>query len=76
MRKLLFFVPRFLTLFRVLEPVEGKPTCFVAVKARKEHLDMPKITIAYLSVFTFLGYTKILRSSISEVDSSYLKRMT
>ena len=73
MRKLLFFVPRFLTLFRVLEPVEDTPNCFVAVKARKEHLDIPKLTVASMSVFTFLGYTKILRSSISEIDSSELK---
>ena len=74
MRKLLFFVPRFITLFRVLEPVEDSPDCYVAVKARKEHLDMPNLTVAYLKVFTFLGYTKILSSSISEIDSSDLKR--
>ena len=74
MRKLLFFVPRFITLFRVLEPVEDRPNCFVAVKARKEHLDMPKITLACMKVFTFLGYTKVLRSSISEIDSNDLKR--
>lgn len=67
-------MPRFLTLFRVLEPVDDRPNCFVAVKARKEHLDMPKITIAYMNVFTFLGYTKILRSSVSVIDSSELKR--
>ena len=73
MRKLLFFVPRFLTLFRVLEPVEDSPDCYVAVKARKEHLDMPNLTVAHLKVFTFLGYTKILQSSISEIDSSDLK---
>lgn len=76
MRKLLFFVPRFLTLFRVLEPVEDTPNCFVAVKARKEHLDIPKLTVASMSVFTFLGYTKILRSYVSEVDTSELKRMS
>lgn len=74
MRKLLFFVPRFLTLFRILEPVEDRPNCFVAVKAKKEHLNMPKLTIAYMNVFTFLGYTKILRSSISEIDTADLKR--
>lgn len=73
MRKLLFFVPRFITLFRILEPVEDSPDCYVAVKARKEHLDMPNLTVAYLKVFTFLGYTKILQSSISEIDTSDLK---
>lgn len=74
MRRLLFFIPRFITLFRILEPVEDRPNCFLAVRARKEHLDMPKLTVAYMKVFTFLGYTKILRSSISEIDSSDLKR--
>ena len=74
MRKLLFFVPRFITLFRVLEPIEDSPNCFVAVRVRKEHLVMPKVTIAYMNVFTFLGYTKILRSFVSEIDSSDLKR--
>lgn len=76
MRKLLFFVPRFITLFRILEPVEDTPNCFVAVKPTKEHLNLPKLTIAHMHVFTFLGYSKVLRSSVSEVDSSYLKRMT
>ena len=74
MRRLLFFIPRFITLFRILEPVEDSPNCFVAVRARKEHLDIPKLTVAYMKVFTFLGYTKILSSSISEIDSSDLKR--
>ena len=73
MRKLLFFVPRFVTLFRILEPIEDSPDCYVAVKVRKAHLYEPKLTIAYLKVFTFLGYTKILQSSISEIDSSDLK---
>ena len=74
MRKLLFFIPRFITLFRILEPVDDSPNCFVAVRVRKEHFDMPKLTIAYMNMFTFLCYTKILRSSVSEVDTVDLKR--
>ena len=74
MRKLLFFIPRFITLFRILEPVDDSPNCFVAVRVRKEHFDMPKLTVAHLKVFTFLGFTKVLSSSISEVDIDEFKK--
>lgn len=59
MKLLLFFVPRFLTHIRVIEP-DKKPGYSRAVPLALRHKEQKELTLARVKIFTFLGYVKVL----------------
>ena len=71
MKFLLFFVPRFLTHYRVLEK-SNIPNSFRAVPFSQKHKKMKVIPVTKLKVFTFLGFIYVLSVKSFNYENPYI----
>lgn len=68
MKLLLFFVPRFLTHIRVLEP-DKNPAYLRAVPLALRHKEQKELTLTKIKIFTFLGYIKVLSADTIHIKN-------